>query len=239
MTESEVESKAESKKSRVIAIDGPSGSGKSTIAKLVAQKLDLVYLDTGAMFRAIAYFLDQGQVSADDDELVQNKLEEFNFIYAKDENCLVEVDGVDLTEKIREHHVSKLASIYSQNSIVRNYLKKLQQKIASVRPSILEGRDIGTVVFPNAAVKFFLTANNEVRAQRRYSQIKEKDPDSSLTVESIMADIIKRDEEDSNREIAPLVKAQDAIEIDTSSLSVDEIIEIICEKFGLNQQHFS
>jgi len=220
------------KKSKVIAIDGPSGSGKSTIAKLVASKLKLTYLDTGAMFRGIAYHLDSKGITAQDVSEIDKTLKTMKFIYAKSDSILVEIDGVDLSLKIREHHVSELASVYSQVPCVRIYLKELQREIVNTKPSILEGRDIGTVIFPNAALKFFLTADPKVRAQRRLAQLKEKDPNTELTVTSILADIEKRDMEDSGRAIAPLVKAEDAIEVDTTSLSIDEVAASIAKYFS-------
>lgn len=218
--------------SNVIAIDGPSGSGKSTITQLVAKKLNLIYLDTGAMFRGIAYYLDKKGVPTTDLEDIEQALIDMDFAYCKDENTLIEIDGEDLSQKIREHHVSTLASQYSQVKIIRSYLKVLQRRLASEKPSILEGRDIGTVIFPDAAFKFYLTANNEVRAERRLEQLKQKDSSISLTKEEVMHDIIARDKEDQSRAIAPLTKADDAVEIDTSYLSIDEIVSRICEQFN-------
>lgn len=226
-------------KSKVIAIDGPSGSGKSTIAKIVAKRLSLTYQDTGAMFRAIAFELDDKNIMPDEDDKIKTHLEGIDFKYDKDSHTLVEINNINLTEKIREHHVSQLASSYSKNNIVRNYLKDLQRKIAHAKPSILEGRDIGTVIFPNAQFKFFLTASDEVRAQRRLAQLQDKDPHSNYNISDILQDIKNRDDEDSNREVAPLKKASDAMEIDTSAYSVEDVVEIICHKFeslgGFNQ----
>ncbi len=227
------------KVSKVIAIDGPSGSGKSTVAKLVAEKLGLIYLDTGAMYRGIGFVLDQKGISTNDTLLVSKALETLVFSYAPSKNVLIEVDGVDLTLKIREHHVSKLASKYSQIEVVRDYLVNKQREIAGKRASILEGRDIGTVVFPNAALKFFLTADARVRAKRRFDQLQNAGELGSLTLSQIEEDIVSRDKRDQNREIAPLKKAQDAIEIETSQFTIDEVVEQIAATYEKNKQYFS
>lgn len=219
------------KKSRVIAIDGPSGSGKSTVAKKLAQKLSLTYLDTGAMFRAIAFHLFQKGILFSDIRAIQGELEAMKFLYAKSELVLVEIDGVDLTQKIRKHEVSKMASEISQIPSVREYLKARQRLIASERPSILEGRDIGTVIFPDAALKFYLDAHSLVRAQRRFTQLENEGMLGKLSIESIHDDIKKRDELDRFRDVAPLIIADDAINIDTTELHVDEVIGLIASKF--------
>lgn len=227
------------KVSKVIAIDGPSGSGKSTVAKLVAEKLGLIYLDTGAMYRGIGYALDQKGISTDDAGLISKALETMAFSYAPNNNVLIEVNGMDLTLKIREHQVSKLASKYSQVQVVREFLVSMQREIAGKRASILEGRDIGTVVFPNAALKFFLTADPKVRAKRRFNQLQDAGELGSLTLSQVEDDIISRDKRDQNREIAPLKKAQDAIEIETSHFTIDEVVEKIAATYEKNKQYFS
>lgn len=234
-------------KEKVIAIDGPSGSGKSTIAKIVSNKLSLTYLDTGAMFRAIGYFVSKldidfskMELTNSEIKLVEELLESLDFEYGVNENILIRVNGEDLTEKIREHEVSKLASLTSKFPQVRNYLKTKQRDIATVKPSVLEGRDIGTVIFPNAAIKIFLTADPVVRAERRYSQLVQKNSlnKDKYSVEKIKEDIEDRDAQDANRTIAPLVKASDAIEIDTSNLSIEEVAEIIIEAYNNKKEFF-
>ncbi len=216
----------------VIALDGPSGSGKSTIAKIIAQKLKITYLDTGAMFRGLAYFLDSLDIKADNDNRIKEELDKINFEYQGSADCLIAINGEDLTDKIREHHVSKLASIYSQNLEVRGYLKKLQRDIAGKRASILDGRDIGTVIFPDAVLKVFLTADPEVRAHRRLKQLQEQNGSQEYNLENILADIIKRDDADRNREIAPLLKANDAIEIDSTALIIEEIVNQVITEYS-------
>jgi len=234
-------------KEKVIAIDGPSGSGKSTIAKIVSNKLSLTYLDTGAMFRAIGYFVSKldidfskMELTNSEIKLVEELLESLDFEYGVNEKILIRVNGEDLTEKIREHEVSKLASLTSKFPQVRNYLKTKQRDIATVKPSVLEGRDIGTVIFPNAAIKIFLTADPVVRAERRYSQLVQKNSlnKDKYSVEKIKEDIEDRDAQDANRTIAPLIKASDAIEIDTSNLSIEEVAEIIIEAYNNKKEFF-
>ncbi|MCO4755128.1 MAG: (d)CMP kinase [Bacteriovoracaceae bacterium] len=232
-------------KDKVIAIDGPSGSGKSTITKLLAKELSFTYLDTGAMFRALAYKLGElgldlskSNLEADEAQRVDDYLSSLDFQYAPSETVLISVDGEDLTHKIREHHVSKLASQVSKFPVVRQFLAKLQRDIAMRAPSILEGRDIGTVIFPNAALKFFLTASSSVRAQRRLEQLQEKGDSEGLSFEGIKADIEKRDKQDTQREMAPLRKAQDAIEIDTSNLSIEEVVEKMHQAFDSKKELF-
>lgn len=217
--------------SKVIAIDGPSGSGKSTIAKLVAQKLGLTFLDTGAMYRAIGLHLDLKGISSEEVDKIQSELNKISFEYAPSKNVLVRLNDQDFSQKIREHHVSHLASKYSQVKIIRDFLVSFQRQIAGDRASILEGRDIGTIVFPHAALKFFLTADTKIRAKRRLDQLQEKNPTGVFALEDIQKDIQHRDEKDSERDIAPLVKTEDAIEVDTSTLSIEDVVKLICDKY--------
>lgn len=235
-------------KDKVIAIDGPSGSGKSTLAKIIAKKLNLTYLDTGAMFRAIAFKLHSLNIDFTKNELndsegreIESFLKSINFEYNVDENILIRIDGDDLTQKIREHDVSKMASMVSKFNVVRSYLAKKQKEIASSRPSILEGRDIGTVIFPNAALKIFLTASSDMRAKRRYQQLIEKDPvnEKKYDLAKIEQDIIDRDIQDTTREVAPLKKADDAIEVDTTSMSVDEVCTTIISEYKKKEKFFN
>ena len=232
-------------KDKVIAIDGPSGSGKSTITKLLAKELEFTFLDTGAMFRALAYKLNQLPVdfsqenlSPKEERAVKESLEQMDFQYAPSKKILIQIDGEDLTQKIREHQVSRLASKISKHKVVRDFLAKIQRTIAKERPSILEGRDIGTVIFPNAALKFFLSASSEVRAKRRLEQLREKGKGEAYTFEQIKEDIEKRDGEDSQREVAPLKKAPDAIFLDTSSLTLSEALNKMISIYKERQELF-
>ena len=226
-------------KTKVIAIDGPSGSGKSTIAKSLSEKLNLTYLDTGALFRTLALGLHKSNIKDFEVEQIENFLNSAELVYAPNSEILVELNGVDFTRKIREHEVSALASKYSKVSSIRTFLKNFQREIATKRASILEGRDIGTVIFPDAAIKIFLTADPAIRAERRYQQLKDLGKDVSTTsVAQIATDIAKRDKEDSGRDLAPLIKADDAIEIDTTALSINQVIEKIIEIFNSRKDLF-
>lgn len=221
------------KKDQVIALDGPSGSGKSTVAKMVAEKLNLIYIDTGAMFRAVGYALQhtgidfsQAKLTDEDNALIQKFFHEHRFQFAPQPGVLVQLDNLNLTDVIREHHVSKLASQISKYKVIRDFLASWQRSIVEDRPAILDGRDIGTVIFPNAILKIFLTASAEERAQRRYEELKTRGQlDHNL--ENILKDIKERDHEDMTREIAPLKKASDGIELDSTGKSVPEIVTII------------
>ena len=218
--------------SKVIAIDGPSGSGKSTIAQIVARKIGHTYIDTGAMFRAIGLHLDNKGIKESDIDSIQSELNSFNFNYGLSESELVVIDEVNLTQDIRQHFVSDLASRYSKISTIRDYLREFQRSLASSRSCVMEGRDIGTVIFPNAYLKVFLTATDEVRAVRRQKQLELKG--ETVDLEKLIQDIKDRDDRDSKREIAPLIKASDAHEILTDDLEIDEVVSKIIE---LEKEH--
>lgn len=223
------------KKDQVIALDGPSGSGKSTVAKMIAHKLGLIYIDTGAMFRAAAYSLqhtgiDFTKLKLDEAEnqLIDKFFHEHRFQFAPEPGVLILLDNLNLTDVIREHHVSKLASQVSKHKVVREFLKNWQREIVRDRPAILDGRDIGTVIFPNAALKVFLTASSEERANRRFEELKERGQ-TDIDYETILKDIKERDFEDMNREIAPLKKADDGIELDSTGKNIPQIVDEIIE----------
>lgn len=205
----------------IIALDGPSGSGKSTIANILAKKLKISYLNTGSMYRALTlYFLDNG--IKNEDKIDLNFLKNIKIDINEDR---VFLNGKDVSEEIRNKIVTENVSWVSSIPLVRKYLVDMQRKISEDKSIILDGRDIGTVVFPNAKYKFFLVASSEVRAKRRYEQ---NEIDKSL--EEIQKDIEKRDYIDSHREISPLKKASDAIEIDSSNLTIVETIDEILRK---------
>ena len=210
-------------KSLVIAIDGPSGSGKSTIAQLLAKQLGLLYIDTGSMFRGLAYSAQKSNVPMESGETLNKFLAECNIEYGKSKEELISINGENLTPIIREHHVSKLASIISQVPEVREYLLNFQRNLAIEVLCVMEGRDIGTVVFPNAFCKIFITASAEIRAERRLNQLKEQG-NLDVTLEQVVEDVKKRDESDINREVAPLKEADDAYFMDTTELNLDEIL---------------
>ena len=211
-----------------IAIDGPAGAGKSSIAKLVAKKLSFVYVDTGAMFRTVAYyFLSQGK-DPSDAEMVTEECEKISIsIEYKDGAQHIFLDGTDVSTEIRQEEVGKNASVVAKNQAVRNRLLALQRQMAEKQDVIMDGRDIGTVVLPDAQVKIYLTASASVRAERRYKELVEKG--ESCNLKKIEEDIIARDEQDMNREIAPLKQAEDAELVDSSYMTIEEVVDKIID----------
>ena len=206
---------------RVIAIDGPAGSGKSTVARALAARLGLDYLDTGAMYRSVAFAVIQRNIDPDDAEAI-GALAANVAIDVADQ---VTVDGVDATVEIRGPEVTRLVSAVAANPAVRKELVQRQREWATAHGGgVVEGRDIGSVVFPDAELKVFLTASDEERATRRSKEVLELDYDE------VAAAIAKRDYLDSTRAASPLTKAPDAVEIDTSTLSVDEIVEQVMDR---------
>lgn len=211
-----------------IAIDGPAGAGKSTIAKRIAKELGYIYVDTGAMYRAMAlYFISIG-VSSDDSEAISSKCKDADIsIEYRNGEQVVLLNGEDVTGMLRTEEVGNMASATSVNGDVRKKLVELQQKLAATTDVVMDGRDIGTVVLPNAEVKVYLTASSAVRAKRRYDELvaKGETPD----IDKIEADIIERDNRDMNREISPLKQAEDATLIDSSYMSIDEVVNAVID----------
>lgn len=206
-----------------IALDGPSGSGKSTIAKIIASNLNINYLDTGAMYRAITLKLLDNNCKLEDKEKIKKIIDETKLDYI--DNILY-IDNTKIDSRIRNDEVTKNVSLISSYDFVRDKLLEIQREIANSNSAILDGRDIGTVVLPKANYKFFLTASPEVRAMRRYNQIKDS---QSLSYEYILKDIKRRDKFDSERKISPLKKSDNAIEIDSSELNIDEVVDKIIQ----------
>lgn len=207
-----------------IAIDGPSGAGKSTIAKAVAKQLGIVYVDTGALYRTIGYFVRAKGVGQTDAESIVSLLPQIR-IEVKYENgtqC-VYLNGENLGDRIREPEISMYASSVSKIPAVRDFLLDTQRSIASSNSVVMDGRDIGTVILPNADVKIFLTASNERRAERRVAELKAKGMEA--TYEEVLSDMIARDEQDRTRDVAPAVPAEDAVFLDTSELTLEQSIE--------------
>ena len=224
----------------IITIDGPAGVGKSTVAKLLAQKLKYSYFDTGAMYRAVTYAFLKNEIDIDDEISVINFLENsFNY-EIKEENGLkfYFVNNEDVTEIIRSNYVTDQVSLVSAKPFVRKMLVPMQRKFANDKDMVCEGRDMGTVVFPNAEIKIYLTAKISVRAQRRFKEYIEKHPQDIATLDKnqILQDIQRRDEKDSTRKISPLRKAKDAHHIDTSNLSVDGVVKKIIKKIKKQQK---
>ncbi len=207
-----------------IALDGPAGAGKSTIAKAVAKKLSFIYVDTGALYRAIGFYAIKNKISSENEIISSLKKIKVDL---KFENNLQKVFlcDEDISEEIRTPEVSMMASKISAIPAVREFLFDLQQDLAKKNNVIMDGRDIGTVILPEANVKIFLTASSEKRAERRYKELIEKG--LQVDYDDILKDIIKRDYDDSNRKIAPLKAAADAIFVDTSAYNLEESINLI------------
>ncbi len=221
----------------IIAIDGPSGAGKSTLGKMLAKELNLLYLDTGAMYRAVGWAVLEANVSFDDKakiaEIARNSKIE---LLGEPDNLQIFFDGKDVSAEIRTNEIGQAASIVSGVSEVRKILVEHQRTLGEISKNgaVLDGRDIGTVVFPNADVKFFLTAKPEARARRRYKEDVAKQ--RAVSYKQTFAEIRERDERDVSREDSPLAIAEDAVVIDTSELDLTEVFEqmiaVVREKFG-------
>ncbi len=205
-----------------IAIDGPAAAGKSTIAKLVAQHFNMIYVDTGAMYRAITlYYIEQG--SEDFDHLVK----EIDLKIVLDNGQRVILNGKDVSERIRENDVTEKVSYVASKESVRTFLVEEQQRLADEKNVVMDGRDVGTTVLPDAELKVYMIASVEERAIRRFKDNELRGIESDI--ESLKIDIERRDQYDMNREISPLVKAEDAISIDTTGLSIEEVTNKIVE----------
>ncbi|MCR5594982.1 MAG: (d)CMP kinase [Lachnospiraceae bacterium] len=209
-----------------IAIDGPAGAGKSTIAKIVSKTLGYIYVDTGAMFRAIGYQCINNNVSPDDIKAIEDnaKQADVTIKYINDIQRVF-LNGIDVTDHLREEAVGNMASAVAVIPAVRESLLDLQRKIASENNVVMDGRDIGTCVLPDAELKIYLTASSKVRAKRRFDELKEKGESPDIDV--IEKDIIERDRKDMTRDIAPLKQAEDAILIDSSYMTIDEVADKI------------
>lgn len=211
-----------------IALDGPSGAGKSTVAKALAKRLDIIYLDTGAMYRSLAYVAVKQGIDVNDEAAVKPMLDNLDMKIITGDSQQIIVNGENVTPFIREHYVSKAASDISALPSVRIKLVELQRKIAKNDCVVLDGRDIGTYVLPDAKYKFFITATPEVRAKRRFEELKAKGDAPSY--EKVLEDIKVRDFNDSHRAFAPLKQADDAVLVDTTNMSIDEVIDFVLNK---------
>lgn len=219
-----------------IAIDGPAGAGKSTIAKRLAEELGYQYVDTGAIYRTVAYFMDLWGVSPKDVDGVNRYIDELTVEIEYDEQNVQHMlmNGMDVTDDIRTQEIGQKASLVAQHACVREMLLDMQRDVAKQFDVIMDGRDIGTVVLPKADVKIFLTASAEIRAQRRVKQLEEKGQKANYN--AVLEEVKKRDYQDTHREIAPLKLARDSIKVDTSAMNQEETVaclkKIISEKVG-------
>lgn len=209
-----------------IAIDGPAGAGKSTIAKRLANKLGFVYVDTGAMYRAMALYFIRNEIQAADEKAIASGCDNMEITIAYEEGVQqVYLNGENVTSQIRAEEVGKMASATSGYAAVRAKLLQLQREVAAREDVVMDGRDIGTCVLPNAQTKIYLTASTLTRAKRRYKELTDKGGEYSL--EEIEKDIADRDYRDSHREIAPLKQAETAVFVDSSQMTIDQVIDTI------------
>ena len=226
-----------SKRYYSIAIDGPAGAGKSTMARRVAGDLGFVYVDTGAIYRTVGYHMNLMGIGPRDTDGVTRLIDDVNIEITYDESGVQHMilNGADVTGEIRTPEMSAIASAISAQKVVRDYLLDMQRDLARKHNVVMDGRDIGTVVLPQADVKIFLTARPEVRAKRRYDELVAKG--EKVTFEKVLDDLVKRDEQDSNRKIAPLRPAKDAVLLDTSDFTIEQsaaaIESLVKEKLNI------
>jgi cytidylate kinase len=219
-----------------LAIDGPAGAGKSTIAKRIAKQMGFIYVDTGAMYRAMALYFLRNNITATDNERIEEACKDVDItIEYMDGEQYVILNGENVNSFIRTEEVGNMASASSVNKTVRLKLVELQQNLAKKEDVVMDGRDIGTYVLPNADVKIYLTASTKERARRRWAELKDKGMDADIS--AIEKDIIERDDRDMSREFAPLKQAKDAIILDSSHMTIDEVVEEImniCKHINLD-----
>ncbi|MCL1934985.1 MAG: (d)CMP kinase [Defluviitaleaceae bacterium] len=218
-----------------IAIDGPTGSGKSTVAKMLAKKLGFIYLDTGAMYRAVSLYFIRKNIDFQNENKIKEELQHIEIsIQHKDNVQYIFLNNEDVTEKIRENEVSKITSKISVYKSIREKLVFLQKNLAKNKNIVMDGRDIGTVVLPNASLKIFLIADIDIRIKRRETELLEKG--QKIDFQDLKKEIIERDERDSKRNITPLMKAKDAILIDSTNLTTIEVVEKIEKLINIKNQ---
>ena len=209
-----------------IAIDGPAGAGKSTIAKKLAKKISFVYVDTGAMYRAMGYYFLQHGIRAEEEKKIREACENISVTLAYEGGVQkVLLNGEDISDQIRQEEVGNMASATSGYGFVRAKLLSLQQDMAAQYDVIMDGRDIGTAVLPNADLKIYLTASSRTRAERRYKELVEKGQECNI--DDIEKDIIDRDYRDMHREVSPLVQAEDAVLVESSDMTIEQVVETI------------
>lgn len=209
-------------KNIIVTIDGPAGAGKTTVSRTLADRLGYRYIDTGALYRAVALAVNRNQVHATDDAALGKICRGLELQYVKTENGLrLLSNGEDVTDKLRTPELTMLASAVSARSVVRRYLLDVQRAMGRQGGAVVEGRDMGTVVFPNAEVKFYLDASEKIRARRRFLELQSK---SGLSLEEVERDLRKRDTNDSSRAEAPLRPAEDAIRIDSSDMKIEDVV---------------
>jgi CMP/dCMP kinase len=216
-----------------IAIDGPAGAGKSTVARLVAQELGYVYIDTGAMYRAISLHMSQAGIQPDEAVALSNELKRVTLeLKPEGERQFVILNGEDVTDAIRTSEISRLASDYAKSQVVREQLVHMQRQMATRKGVVMDGRDIGTHVLPDAELKWFITASVEERARRRYAEWKDKE---NASLETFIQEIADRDRQDETREVSPLRQAEDAVLLDTTGMAIADVVSTIVERANLQK----
>jgi len=222
----------------IIAIDGPAGSGKSTVAKIVAEKLNFRYIDTGSMYRSVAWKSLQKKTELENKEAVADIASKTNIELVPGKyGQLVFVDGEDITNQLKVEVISRGAAIVAAQPIIRKIMTTKQRKLGKRGKVVMDGRDIGTVVFPEADKKFFLDADPKERGRRRFAELKEKKQAENTDLPTIIEQVIQRDNEDRNRKIAPLKQAKDAVFIDTTHLSIDQVVKEIIKTINSDLKH--
>jgi cytidylate kinase len=212
----------------IIAIDGPAGSGKSTVARIVAEKLNFRYIDTGSMYRSVAWKSLQKKTTLKNEAAVADIASKIKIELIPDEDGqLVFVDGKNITDQLKVEEISRGAAIVAAQPLIREIMTNKQRKLGAHGKVVMDGRDIGTVVFPQADKKFFLDADSKERGRRRFAELEEKNQAKNTDLSTIIKQIVQRDYEDRNRKIAPLKQAKDAMLIDTTHLSIDQVVEEI------------
>ena len=212
----------------IIAIDGPAGSGKSTVAKIVAEKLNFRHIDTGSMYRSVAWKSLQKKTTLKNEAAVADIASKIKIELIPDEDGqLVFVDGKNITDQLKVEEISRGAAIVAAQPLIREIMTNKQRKLGAHGKVVMDGRDIGTVVFPQADKKFFLDADSKERGRRRFAELEEKNQAKNTDLSTIIKQIVQRDHEDRNRKIAPLKQAKDAMLIDTTHLSIDQVVEEI------------